>query len=202
MDGVVMDPRLKTLMVKFQQGIQRHPEVIQELQKAGGQGPLPYDKRLGLTQGEYSELLALMNKREMRSVSTGSADVSVTNEKGIIRFAAQGKLAILNDIWLDLPHNEVHAGSRTLPFIEAVNVTDAQNAFGSAWFGYKWELAEPKDLDISKYDMRDLSNLNASMYKVVVGKIATTGQTLVQIKGMEIKNGVRTVSYEIPLFFQ
>jgi hypothetical protein len=60
----------------------------------------------------------------------------------------------------------------------------------------------PKDLDLTNYDMRNLSNLNATMYRITVGKIAKTGQTLVQIKGMEIEGGVRTVSFETPLFFE
>jgi hypothetical protein len=204
MDGVTMNPRLQVLLLKFQQGIQKNPEVAQAMQKAvaAKQFPMPYDRRLGLTKAEYEEMQVLIDKREIKSVSTGTQQVTVTNQAGIIRFAAQDKIAMLNDFWLDTNRNEAHVGNHTLTFDQVLDITSSNNAYGSAWTGYRWEFMTPKDLDLTNYDMRNLSNLNATMYRITVGKIAKTGQTLVQIKGMEIEGGVRTVSFETPLFFE
>ncbi len=109
---------------------------------------------------------------------------------------------MLSDFWLDTNRNEAHVGEHILTFDQALDITDSKNAYESAWTGYRWEFTTPKDLDLANYNMRDLSNLNATMYRIIIGKITKTGQTLVQIKGMEIESGVRTVSFETPLFFE
>lgn len=204
MDGVIIHPRLQVLLQKFQTGIQKNPEVLQNMQKAAGgkPGPLPYDRRFGLTKPEYEEFQAFMERREIKSASSGTEQVTVSNQGGIIRFVAQGKLAILNTIWLDLNQNKAHVKDYVLPFSQTLNITESANAFDSQWTGYMWEFMEPNELDLSKIDLKNPGNLTIVGYKIIVGKLAKTGQTLVQVKGTEVKDGVRTVGFEMPLFFE
>jgi hypothetical protein len=204
MDGVIIHPRLQVLLQKFQAGIQKNPEVLQNMQKATGgkPGPLPYDRRFGLTKPEYEEFQAFMERREIKSASSGTEQVTVSNQDGIIRFAAQGKLAVMNSIWLDLNQNKAHVKDYVLPFSKTLNITESTNAFDSQWMGYMWEFMEPNDLDLSKIDLKNPGSLHIIGYKIIVGKLAKTGQTLVQVKGTEVKDGVRTVGFEMPLFFE
>ena len=204
MDSIVMDPRLQTLLTKFQQGLKANPQYMLDMQKrAATQGPgaIPYDKRLGMSAPELQELQALMAKREMRVAPSYAGAVTVSEKEGVMRFAGTGRLNLLNEVWIDLAKNEVHFLGHPLPYLKEVTVAGAKNAFGSAWTAYEWELAEPASDTLEGLTLAKLKTLDMLLLQVQVGQLAQTGKTFLKLKGTRVDKGIKKFSFDMPLFF-
>lgn len=203
MDKVRTNPRFMVLSQKMQEAARKNPEQFLQLQKeaVASKNGLSYDPRMGLSKAEYEELQTLVEKRDMRVESSGSEEVVVSTVKGIIRFSTQGRLDILNSVWIDLSKNEAHIEEYTLPFVEKLSVDSSNNAYGTSWSGYKWEYNSPEHVDFTNMDMDKLKTLDMMQFKLIVGRLDSTGRTLIQIKGQQIERGVKTLSFETPLFF-
>jgi hypothetical protein len=205
MDSITMDPRLTGLLVKFQQGIKANPQYMIDMQKrtaAQGPGPMPYDKRVGMSEPEFQEFQTLMGKREMRVAASYVGEVTVAHKDGTIHFAGTSRLDMLNEMWIDLAKNEVHFSEYTLPYTKEITVTDAKNAFGSAWTSYEWELTKPDGETFEDISLEKLKSMNMLMLQLHVGKLTKTGKTFLKIKGTRIDKGIKKFSFDTPLFFE
>ena len=73
--GMVIPPReIDKFVAKVEAAARKDPKWFREFSSKSKPGiPLPFDERLGLTQQEYAEYLALWNKREFKAMG----DVSI-----------------------------------------------------------------------------------------------------------------------------
>ncbi|MDO7849086.1 hypothetical protein Q5H92_22170 [Hymenobacter sp. M29] len=205
MDSIQMPPRYGVLMQKFMAAARANPEWFLEQQnKAAAPGGIPvaYDKRLGMTEPEFRELQTLMEKPEFKAVATYTGRLMVTHKDNAIHFTGMGKLAVLNEVWIDLGRNEVHMANYVLPYSEEISVDNAQNAFQSAWSASKWELAEPAGETYENMNMEKLRSMTMTLFQFNVGKLAATGKTFLKIKGSKIDKGEKKFSFDSPFFFQ
>src|SRR6478609_5445390 len=68
--GMVMPPKeIETYVAKVEKAARSDPKWFRDFSGSAKPGlPLPYDKKLGLTEAEYTEYLALWNKREFKPI--------------------------------------------------------------------------------------------------------------------------------------
>ena len=205
MDSIVMNPRLAVLMQKFRQGIQANPQYMIDMQKqaaAKGAGPLPYDKRVGMSESEYREFQTLMEKRDMKAAPSYVGELTTIHKDGTIHFSGTGRLNMLNEVWIDLVKNEVHFSEYTLPYTKDIAVTDAKNGFDSSWTSYEWELTKPAGETFDELSLEKLRSMNMLMLQLHVGKLDKTGKTFIKLQARRIDKGVKKYSVDTPLFFQ
>lgn len=199
MDVVKQNKRQEELTKKFQEGIQNNYEWFVDFMKTVPDGqPMPYNSKLGLTEDEYKELQGYLNDIEL--ISSGKYAVTIKSKNNIIAFETNDeKLKLLEYVKIDLIKNVITIGEYELTFSDTVNVTDDKNGLKSKWKGYTWKLEEPKDLDLNA--LKDLQTLKVKQYKCTIGQLEKNGKTFMSIKGQEIENGERQVSFELPLIF-
>jgi hypothetical protein len=198
MDGIVNNPRLTELTKKFQAAIQKNYDwFIEYMKKVPDGEEMPYDEKIGLTKGEYAELLGYMNNIELKS--TGQEFIFINKNNGIVYFQSQNKLSNFDSLTIDLKKNVVHFGQYELPFSDSVNVTKDKNGLKSKWKGYNWKLEEPKNFGPD--DLKNLETVNVKSYTFTIGQLDRNGKTYMSLKGREIKNGEKTVEFELPVVF-
>ncbi len=205
MDSVVMNPRLAVLMVKFQEGIRANPQYMIEMQNQAATrkpGPVPYDKRIGMSEPEFRELQTLMEKREIKVAPSYTGTLQVEHTATAIHFNGTGRLSMLNEVWIDLAKNEVHVLSYVLPYKELITVSDAKNAYESAWNAYEWKLSEPANESFENMSLEKLRAMHLLQMQFEVGTLAKTGKTLLKLKAQEIDKGQKKYSVDTPFFVQ
>lgn len=205
MDSIVMNPRLAVLLEKFQQGLRANPAYLLEMQNKAATrkpGPIPYDKRLGMSEPELREMETLMEKREIKAVPSYVGTLLVQYTADTVRFTGTGRLSMLNAVWLDLTKNETHFLDYTLPFKTTVVVDDAKNAYDSAWTAYEWELHEPKGEVLENLTLEKVRVMHLLQLQFEIGKLAKTGKTLLKLKVREIDKGVKKYAVDTPFFVQ
>lgn len=206
MDQVMMSARRVELNAKFQKAIQANPEwfklqdkIFEETHKAP-----PYDPRVGMTESEWEEYKKLMGTmNDMYVVSSGQAKVVVSKANDIISFKSDGKLSYLNSVTIDINNKTVKMDEYTLPFLDTINVTDADNIFKTPWRGYRFQFSN-RDPSLTEVPMtqEELSKISMKLYGFMIGLFEKTNKTYIEISGSEIKNGQKIMGYKIPIFFQ
>lgn len=204
MDNVVMNPRYKELMEKFKAGIQENPEWFLEVKdKATPGNPLPYDKRMGLTEAEYKDFLKLTSKPGyMEMTKSGSETVTIKHVKDEIILNGTGVLEPFATLTININSAAGKLGEIDLSKPEFVNVTSAENGLRSKWKGYTWRYDQANKNIETLTTVEDYQDLQMKLYKVTIGRLETTGKTYIDIKTSEIENGVKTINYQIPAIFQ
>ena len=205
MDSLVMNPRLQELILKFQQGIRANPQYVLDMQNRAatkGTGPIPYDKRVGMSEPEFKELQTLIDKRELKVAPSYTGTLAITQVGGAIRFAGTGRLAMLNDVWIDLSKNEVHFLDYILPYKQELNIAGSQNAYNSPWTAYEWKFAEPADENFENLTLEKIKTMKLVQLQFEVGKLTKTGKTFMKLKASKIDKGVKKYSIETPFILQ
>jgi hypothetical protein len=203
MDEVRMSPRRLELQTKFMKAIKENSEWFmqqQELVEKTGQG-ISYDTRLGMTEEEWEEYKGYINDMsDIEAVSSGKVEVIILRENDIISFKADGKLKYLNSITIDVKNNLINVNEYKLSPIDTICVTNANNAFKTAWRGYKWRYSDPAD-PIMPTSQEDISRVTMKLYSFTLGLFENTGRTYIEISGSEISGGTQTIKYKIPIVF-
>jgi hypothetical protein len=198
MDGVLQNPRQVELTRKFQSAIQKNYDWFLEYMKNAPEGqPMPYHVKLGLTKEEYAELMDFMNNVEV--VPSGKEDIIIEVKSDFIRFRSKNKLAHLDSLSIDLKNNVVTFRQYKMTFADTVNITTDKNGLKSRWTGYSWKFEEPKNFDIDA--LKDLSSLIMVQYKFTIGRLEKNGKTYMSLKGREVKEGAKTIDFEVPVQF-
>jgi hypothetical protein len=198
MDSIKTTKRQLELIKKFQQSLLKNQEWYMEYIKNAKPGAmLPYHPNFGITEDEYKELINSSNNFEQ--VSTGKVKIQITNNGKVITFKSQGKLNVLNYVEINIESNKVKIGDYSLNFSEPVEVNDENNALKSKWKGYNWRFEYPANFSnqMNKSD----ENLQIKSYKLTLGLIEKTGKQFLQIKGNEMNNGKRVVTFDLPIIF-
>jgi hypothetical protein len=205
-DGVKMDPRYELLYSKFMTAVQQNNQwflgqqkIIEETGK-----PMPYHPNTGLTEEEYFEFKALMEKGPgIEMVKSGTAKVMFNFQDEIIYLKGTDRLEILNDVKIDLANNAVWIGDYKLDNFQEINVDTDNNGLKSKWNGYQWRYEYTNKPDgfseLSSTD--DLQTLIMKQYKLTIGRLDKDKSTYIEITEKEIENGLKTKTIQIPFKF-
>jgi hypothetical protein len=198
MDGIKRNPRQLELTQKIQSSLQNNWEWYQEYIKTVKKGePLGYHPNLGITEKEYDEFLKISKDIEVES--TGKEDLEIINADNKIKFNADGRLSIYNDLTIDIENNQILYKDYVLPFLDEVNIEDADNGLKSKWKGYNWAYEYPVITD--ETDLTYLKNLNITIVRFTIGQLEKNGKIYMQIKERKMESGVKTVENQIPIMF-
>lgn len=198
MDGIKSNPRQLELTQKIQSSLQNNWEWYQEYIKTVKKGePLGYHPNLGITEKEYDEFLKISKDIEVES--TGKEELEIINTDNKIKFKSVGKLSIFNDLTIDIKNNQILYKEYVLPFLDKVNIQDADNGLKSKWKGYNWAYEYPVITEDT--DLTDLANLNITIVRFTIGQLERNGKFYMQIKERKLENGVKTVDNQIPIMF-
>jgi hypothetical protein len=145
--GMVMPPKeIEKYMAKVEAAARKNREWYLEHSKNSKPGvPLPYDERLGLTQTEYDEYLALWRKREFKAseeivlvLNPGDSGWSIT---------AGGSAAAISTLRYRPETDSFESPSGVLKRIDDIKA-DPDSILG-AWSGSEWKFEEQSE--ISKF---------------------------------------------------
>lgn len=198
MDGIKSNPRQLELTRKIQSSLQNNWEWYQEYIKTAKKGePLNYHPNMGITEKEYDEFLKISKDIEVES--TGKEDLEIISIDNKIKFKADGRLSIYNDLTIDIKNNQILFKEYVLPFLKKINIEDADNGLKSKWKGYNWAYEYPVITD--ETDLTSLENLNITIVRFTIGQLEKNEKIYMQIKEQKMENGVKTVENQIPIIF-
>jgi len=198
MDGVLQSPRQVELTKKFKSAIRENYDWFLEYRKTIPKGePMPYHSNLGLTKDEYTELAGFMDNIEV--VSTGNENIVIEATTDCIRFKSHNRLAMFDSLTIDLKNNIATFRQYRMPFADTVDITTEKNGLKSEWRGYIWNFESSGSIGVG--DFKDVSTLNLVQYKLTVGRLEKNGRTYISLKGKEVKDGIKTIDFELPVQF-
>ena len=182
-------PRLHELSVKIQAAAKNDPVWwMAHVKKAEKGGPLPYDTKLGITQDEYSEFLALAGKVTAKKVA--EANLKVSKEDRVIKFDGLDGMSDLSGIELDLDKDLVRTRDGVIDESTAVR-TGSESVLG-AWVGRGW-----------RHRYIDPTTGSVKVLAFAVGKLLDSGRTVLQFdvkraSGDEAKVHGRIITFDMP----
>ncbi|WP_298546488.1 hypothetical protein [uncultured Aquimarina sp.] len=198
MDGIKHNPRQLELTKKIQSSLQNNWEWYQEyIKTVKKRESLVYHTNFGITKEEYEEFLKI--SKDIQVESTGKEVLEIIKEDDKIKFKANGRLSIYNDLTIDIENNQVLYKEYVLPFLDKVNIEDTDNGLKSKWKGYNWAYEYPVITD--ETDLTDLDNLNITIVRFTIGQLEKNGKIYMKIKERKMESGVKTVDSQIPIMF-
>jgi hypothetical protein len=205
-DGVKMDPRYELLYSKFMTAVQENGDWFLEQQKIVEQtgNPMSYHPNIGMTEKEYEEFKALMEKGPgVEMVKSGTAKVTFDYQDDIIQLKGTDRLEILNEVKIDLSQNVVWIGEFELNNFQEINVDTDDNGLKSKWSGYQWRYEYTNNAngfsDLASTE--DMQSIIMKQYKLTIGRLDKDMTTYIEITEKEIENGVKTKTIQIPFKF-
>ena len=159
-------PRAAELIARLQQAARKNPEWFREQVKLVKPGePLPYDPRLGMSQAEYEDFLAM--SRQMKMQKRGEVEISITSKgDGVYALDGGQRLPDLTGVEIDAVRREARTPYGVARGQAAFNASD-DSALG-AWNGVEWKLTQ--------FDPK--TNTGASV-KVAIGKLHPSGRAVI-----------------------
>ena len=207
MGNLRMDPGYELLYNKFAMALQQNIAWYQEQLKIAeqtGQYPVPYDPRMGLTKEEYDTLLVLVKSGPgVEAVKSGTERVTFHYDGPALSFYGTGDLSVFGTIVVRLDSNIAWIAGKKLDQYNAINVTDANNAFRTTWSGHGWryEYSSKPDADDLSQILDDVGSLDLVIYRLTIGRLSDSGKTLIEISLGETHGGKKTVAYQLPFVF-
>jgi len=172
-------PRLNELSLRLQRAAQANPAWWQEhVRRAPPGRPLPYDRKLGLTEGEYQEFLRLSDSVQMRPTRTETVVIERTTVGW--RFGVATTLDALRGLEIDTVRNEVHCAFGNLLAAQPIRASPAQRATGP-WSGPRWEL-----------EAVDSVTRTGTRAAYAVGRHEVTGHTVIYFNAQRVASGQLT----------
>lgn len=147
--GMVVPPReIDKFVAKVEAAARKDPKWFREFSAKSKPGiPLPFDQRLGLTQQEYAEYLALWNKREFKAFE----DVSVVlrpSSGNSWTITATGQASAISTLRFIPKEDVFRSPNGDLKRIEDIKA-EASSILGE-WTGREWKLEEDTGLGKTK----------------------------------------------------
>jgi hypothetical protein len=181
-------PRMAELSQRLRNAAQADPAWFQEhVRRATPGEPLPYDRRLGLTEAEYHEFLRLADSVQMRPVRTETLVIEPIAAGW--RFANATTLSALRGLEIDTVANQVRSSFGILPAASPITPSDAQQATGR-WGGPRWALAAVDSL-----------TRTGTRAAFAVGKHESTGRTVIYFNAQRVASGQLTSQESLFLRF-
>lgn len=148
---VIPPPELDKYVAMVEEAAQKDPEWFEEHSKKAAPGvPLPYDPKLGLTEEEYKEYLALWAKREFKSVD---AVILQLKEGGDGRWTINaavpsGGSSPISTLKYDPAKDVFVSPNGTMTRLEDVDADE--NSILGAWSGHEWRYEDENTLGKTK----------------------------------------------------
>lgn len=169
-------PRLQELAGRIQQAARADPEWFRQHVAASKPGqPLPYDARLGVTEEEYREFLALSTTLEYRPALT--VPLALMSTPAGWRVPDDFALPSLRGLEIDTVGDVIRTGYGALATRDKVEASEQQHATGR-WSGPEWML-----------ETLDPATLTGVVARFAVGKLEASGLTLVYFNAKEARDG-------------
>jgi hypothetical protein len=146
---MVIPPReIDKFVAKVEAAARKDPKWFREFSAKTKPGiPLPFDERLGLTQQEYAEYLALWNKREFKAM----ADVTIVlrpSSGNSWTITATGEASAISTLRFIPKQDVFRSPNGDLKRIEDIKA-EASSILGE-WTGREWKLEEDTGLGKTK----------------------------------------------------
>jgi hypothetical protein len=167
---------MTALTQRMQQAIQADPTWWQEQVRQAVPGePLPYHAKLGLTEAEYREFLALTDSVQMKPVRTAEVVIEASRTGWI--FGTASSIAGLRNVEIDTITSVVHSPFGDLGAADPITPGAGQRATGP-WGGPRWSL-----------EVVDTTTLTGTVAQFAIGKHTQTGRTIIYFDAKSMKNG-------------
>lgn len=147
--GMVLPPKeIDTYVAKVETAARKDPKWFREFSSQAKPGvPLPYDERLGLTKEEYTEYLALWNKREFKPIEEVMLLLR-QSAGGTWSITATGKASSISTLRYVDKDDLFHSPNGDLKRIEDIKA-DSASILGE-WSGHEWKFEEETSLGKTK----------------------------------------------------
>ena len=176
--GMAIPKRAEELGQQFKKAIAKDPNWLLEHSKKNKNRkpgePLPYDKRMGLTEAEYNEFITMSKKMTMQKMKEVPL---IITQKGEDIFVLDGgkELSDLTGIEIDLKQDQVQTPFGVLTERSIINAPE-HTALG-AWNGVQWRLAQPESNAVAKLAMGKLKQSGRCVIYYDVRKISPEEKT-------------------------
>jgi hypothetical protein len=187
----VSPPRLTELSTKFQAAIQQNPEWWSEyVQNTPAGQTVPYHPNMGLSEGEYAEMLALFDELGLQKTAEVTIMVTASGEN---HFVLDGGTALpyLTGIEIILDQDLVRTPYGVASQHTAIAPDDAQQLTGP-WKGIQWFL-----------DTRDPQQATSTGIHIefALGRLQQDGRCLMYYRVQQFESAGKTVDLMIVLFY-
>lgn len=172
------------LMAKFQRAVAANRDWFMEYVKNAPEGPLPYDKRLGLTEAEYAEYLGELENRHLGSMAI-KAPCLFRHDGDTLSLEVGDKDSPLSKIKLNLKTGELTASVGLIGKPEWISQTETNGPLG-AYDGCSWHYEKT---DLEKYDVR--------LVKLDIWRLKPSGKVLWRFKDSEVVNKESKQAFEV-----
>ncbi|MEN0047892.1 MAG: hypothetical protein AAF806_12595 [Bacteroidota bacterium] len=201
LDYVRPHPNYLLLASKFQEAIQENYEWFQAYSETSGVGKkLKYHPNLGLSEAEYEEFQAYLD--QIKYVSAGQAFLTILQSDSTLTFEADGKLAPLRNLSIDLSNNQIFYEEYPLLHSEVITREDTDNVLKSPWKGHQWEFLSSKNFtEELPTTMEELKKISLTQIKLTIGQLQHDGKTFVHLEVKKIEKGRRVAAVELPLLW-
>jgi hypothetical protein len=181
-------PRMNELSQRLRNAARADPAWFQEHVRSAAPGePLPYDPKLGLTEGEYREFLRLSDSVQMRPVRTETLVIEPIAAGW--RFGAATTVSALRGLEIDTVANQVRSSFGNLQIASPITASRAQRATGR-WAGPRWTL-----------EAVDSLTRTGTRAAFAVGKHESTGRTVIYFNAQRVASGQLTTQESLFLRF-
>lgn len=134
----VAPPRMAELAARLQEAAKANPEWFREQVKQSRPGePLPYDPRMGLSQAEYSDFIAMSGQMTMEKQGEGEISIIPMGD-GVFTIDGGPRMPDLKGVEIDFARQEVRTPHGVAKEQAPVNAS-AGSALG-AWNGVEWKM--------------------------------------------------------------
>ena len=157
-------PRLVELTAKLQAAVARDPDWFKSYAVNTPAGkPMLYNKKMGITEDEYQELLSLSTKLIMQKVGDAQIDFKWA-ASDVLTIDTHGKFPDLDGIGIDLKAATVKTSLGNLSDVKEIDNTDPSSPTGP-WKGYRW-----------KYEKANADFSDAVSAYIAFGKLTKSGK--------------------------
>ena len=177
-------PRLGVLTEKLQTAARDDPAWFRAHAASAVPGePLPHHPKLGLSEAEYREFLALSDSLQMRPAATGILEVeSIPNGW---RIGERSTISALRGLQIDTVANVVHSSFGVLASADPIAPSDAQRATGR-WGGPRWAL-----------EALDASTVTGVVAMFAIGRLSDSKQRVVYFDAKRAQQGQVTAKESV-----
>ena len=181
-------PRTQELLQRFRDAMSKDPEWFKAYVAASPEGEaLPYNSRFGLSEAEYSELLASQQKLTLKK--TGEARLKFV-PKGDSRILIESPDSPdLNGVEIDFAHDKVLTSYGSLDTRSEIDNSDAASPTG-AWAGSQWSV-----------ERHDDAMTQGVIAKIALGRLAASGRLILYFSAKEMKEAKLTRRTDLVLYF-
>lgn len=164
--GVVLPPpEIDKYVAKVETAARKDPKWFREFSGSSKPGlPLPYDARLGLTQAEYAEYLALWNKREFKPMEEVMLLLRRTSGE-TWSITSTGNASAFSTLRYDAKGDFFRSPNGELKRIDDITA-DSTSILGE-WTGMEWKFEEETGLGKTKENFA-LGRLADKKYGLIV----------------------------------